>query len=85
MARHRTKSSNPERSNAARERSLKALWAVRQGTSLSKAARDNGVTMRTVKAAPADAFAQPKMTDSFDICSLHLAGCHSGTVPIMPA
>ena len=38
-----------QRSDAARERSLKALWAVRQGNSISKAARDNGVTIRTVK------------------------------------
>jgi len=37
------------RSNAARERALKALWAMRQGDSLSKAARDNGVTIRTIK------------------------------------
>ena len=34
---------------AARDRALKALWAMRQGDSLSKAARDNGVTARTVK------------------------------------
>lgn len=34
---------------ATRDRALKALWAVRQGDSLSKAARDNGVTVRTVK------------------------------------
>jgi hypothetical protein len=38
-----------QRSNAARERSLKALWAMRQGDSLAKAARDNGVTARTIK------------------------------------
>lgn len=36
-------------SNAARERALKALWSMRQGDTLSKAARDNGVTVRTVK------------------------------------
>lgn len=37
------------RSNTARERSLKVLWAMRQSDALSKAARDNGVTVRTVK------------------------------------
>ncbi|MGA2857503.1 MAG: hypothetical protein ABSE40_11570 [Candidatus Sulfotelmatobacter sp.] len=37
------------RSEAARERSLKALWAMRRGDTLSKAARDNGVTPRTVR------------------------------------
>jgi len=42
-------SRRPQRSNAARERSLKALWAMRQGDTLSKAARDNGVSIRTVK------------------------------------
>jgi hypothetical protein len=35
--------------NGTRERALKALWAMRHGESLSKAARDNGVTTRTVK------------------------------------
>jgi hypothetical protein len=38
-----------KRSDAARERSLKALWSIRQGDSLAKAARDNGVTARTIK------------------------------------
>ena len=38
-----------KKSDAARERSLKALWAVRQGDTLSRAARDNGVTIRTIK------------------------------------
>src|SRR6516225_9080261 len=37
------------RDNAARDRSLKALWAMRQGDSLSKSARDNGVSARTIK------------------------------------
>jgi hypothetical protein len=35
--------------NAARDRALKVLWAMRQGESLSKAAQDNRVTVRTVK------------------------------------
>jgi hypothetical protein len=38
-----------ERDNAARDRALKALWAMRRGDTLSKAARDNGVTARTIK------------------------------------
>ena len=33
-----------QRSQIARERVLKALWAMRQGDSLSKAARDNAMT-----------------------------------------
>lgn len=37
------------RSDASRQRALKALWAIRQGDTLSKAARDNGVTVRTIK------------------------------------
>lgn len=39
----------PERSNQARERALKTLSAMRRGNTLAKAARDNGVTIRTVK------------------------------------
>jgi len=38
-----------DRSDAARERALKALAAMRHGQTLSRAARDNGVTVRTVK------------------------------------
>jgi hypothetical protein len=37
------------RSDASRQRAFKALWAMRQGDTLSKAARENGVTVRTVK------------------------------------
>jgi hypothetical protein len=37
------------RSAEARNRALRALTAMRQGDSLSKAARDNGVTARTIK------------------------------------
>lgn len=35
--------------SAARERALRALAAMRRGYTLSKAARDNGVTVRTIK------------------------------------
>src|SRR4051812_21084450 len=45
---HRSKAQKAP-NNVARERALKALWAMRQGESLSQAARDNGVTTRTVK------------------------------------
>jgi hypothetical protein len=45
---HRSKAQQAP-SNAARERALKALWSMRQGDTLSKAARDNGVTVRTIK------------------------------------
>ena len=38
-----------DRSDAARERALKALAAMRHGETLSRAARDNGVTVRTIK------------------------------------
>jgi hypothetical protein len=38
-----------ERSFAARERSIRALWDIRQGTSPSQAARDNEVTTRTIR------------------------------------
>jgi len=37
------------RSDASRQRAFKALWAMRQGDTLAKAARDNGVTVRTIK------------------------------------
>ena len=37
------------RSQAARDRSLNALRAMRNGASISRAARDNGVTPRTIK------------------------------------
>lgn len=39
----------PKRSNAARDRALKALSAMRRGDTLFTAARENGVTARTVK------------------------------------
>jgi hypothetical protein len=50
--RHATSSrgSKPlEQNSAARERALKALGSMRRGDTLSRAARDNGVTTRTIK------------------------------------
>jgi|SRR5271166_450320 len=38
-----------ERSFAARERSIRALWDMRHGASPAQAARDNSVTTRTIK------------------------------------
>jgi len=38
-----------ERSQRARERAVQALAAMRRGDTLSRAARDNGVTIRTLK------------------------------------
>lgn len=49
-----------QRRDAARDRVFKALWAVRQGDSLSKAARDNGVTVRTVKRYVGSALVQDR-------------------------
>lgn len=45
---------------AARDRSFKALWAMRQGDSLAKATRDNGVTARTVKRYVGSALVQDR-------------------------
>ena len=50
----------PGRNNAARERSLKALWAMRRGATLSKAAKDNGVTPRTIKRYAGSALVQDR-------------------------
>jgi hypothetical protein len=38
-----------ERSFGARDRALHALWDIRRGSSFAQAARDNGVTRRTIK------------------------------------
>src|SRR5689334_21780387 len=46
--------------NLARERALKALWAMRHGDSLSKAARENGVTPRTIKRYVGSALVQDR-------------------------
>lgn len=55
-----SKSSHARRSDAARERAIKALWSIRQGDSLSKAARDNGVTARTIKRYVGSALVQDR-------------------------
>lgn len=47
-------------SNAARDRALKALSDMRRGDSLSKATRDNGVTIRTVKRYVSSALVQDR-------------------------
>ena len=65
MARHRTKSSNrreglPKRGNAARDRALRALWDMRHGASPSEAARDNRVTLRTIKKYVGSALSQDR-------------------------
>jgi hypothetical protein len=47
-----------ERSFAARDRALHALWDIRRGSSLAQAARDNGVTIRTIKKYVGSALSQ---------------------------
>ena len=49
-----------QRSHAGRERALKALSAMRRGDTLSRAARDNGVTIRTIKRYVASALVQDR-------------------------
>ena len=49
-----------ERSQAARDRALKALSAMRRGDTLSRAARDNGVTTRTIKRYAGSALVQDR-------------------------
>ena len=49
-----------KRSQAARERVLKALSAMRRGATLSKAAKENGVTSRTVKRYAGSALVQDR-------------------------
>jgi hypothetical protein len=51
-SRRKRRSTGPkaqQRNSAARDRALKALSEMRRGESLSRAARNNGVTVRTVK------------------------------------
>lgn len=55
-----SKTRRAQGSEAARERALKALWSIRQGDSLSKAARDNGVTARTIKRYVGSALVQDR-------------------------
>jgi len=53
-------SSLARRSDAARNRALKALWAMRRGVTFSKAAKENGVTPRTVKRYVGSALVQDR-------------------------
>jgi hypothetical protein len=57
-----TRKSRPigHRSNEARERVFKALSAMRRGATLSKAAKENGVTPRTVKRYAGSALVQAR-------------------------
>src|ERR1700758_2183256 len=48
------------REREARLRSLRALSSMRQGTSISRAARDNGVTVRTIKRYVGSALVQDR-------------------------
>ena len=49
-----------ERSFAARERSIRALWDMRHGASPTQAAHDNGVTLRTIKKYAGAALSQDR-------------------------
>jgi len=49
MKRRRTAIPRSERARDSRTRALRALSAMRHGASISRAARDNGVTTRTIK------------------------------------
>lgn len=51
---------NKVHSSTSRDRSFKALRAMRQGNSLSRAARENGVTIRTVKRYVGSALVQDR-------------------------
>ena len=53
-------SASRAKSQSARERALKALYAMRHGDTLSRAARDNGVTIRTIKRYAASALVQDR-------------------------
>src|SRR6266436_2245693 len=55
-----TKSSLPERSQSARDRALRALSSMRHGASLSRAARENGVTRRTIRRYAGTALVQDR-------------------------
>jgi hypothetical protein len=67
MSKHKLRNPNkgargklPKKSDTARGRSLKTLWAVRQGEIFSKAARYNGVTTRTVRRYVGSALVQDR-------------------------
>jgi hypothetical protein len=50
----------PKRSQSARDRSIRALWDMRHGASPTQAARDNGVTIRTIKKYAGSALLQTR-------------------------
>jgi hypothetical protein len=50
----------PASNSAARERALRALAAIRRGYTVTKAARDNGVTVRTIKRYVGSALVQDR-------------------------
>jgi len=50
----------PDRSQSARDRALRALYSMRHGASLSRAARENGVTVRTVQRYMGQALVQDR-------------------------
>lgn len=60
MKRRRTAIPRSEREKQAQRRSLRALSAMRQGASISRAARENGVTPRTVKRYAGSALVQDR-------------------------
>jgi hypothetical protein len=60
MKRGRTAIPRSERQEEARSRALRALSAMRQGASISKAGRENGVTPRTIKRYAGSALVQDR-------------------------
>jgi hypothetical protein len=60
MKGRRTASPRNQREQEARTRAFRALSAMRQGASISKAARENGVTPRTVKRYAGSALVQDR-------------------------
>jgi hypothetical protein len=60
MARGRTAIPRSERQKEARTRALHALAAMRHGVSISHAARDNGVTPRTIRRYAGSALVQDR-------------------------
>jgi hypothetical protein len=60
MKRRRTAIPKSQREKQAQRRALRALSAMRQGDSISRAARENGVTPRTVKRYAGSALVQDR-------------------------
>jgi hypothetical protein len=60
MKRRRTAIPRNEREKEARTRALRALAAMRRGDTLSRAARDNGVTVRTIRRYVGSALVQDR-------------------------